>query len=1126
MKKWIALLLTLCLLLGLLPAAIAEETAALPQVGDVVYGFEVLELREFPLVGAQVVRFEHQATGAELYYIANDDTNRVFDLTFFTDAIDKTGLPHVFEHSTLSGSDKYPSKQLWFNLVYQTYNTYMNAFTMSRMTSYPVASLSEAQLLKYADLYTDCCLHPMIMKDESIYREEAWRYRLADADDALALEGTVYSEMLGAYDLNNAASINALSAAFPGSMIGNEYGGDPAYIPDMTWDMLKDYHDRYYHPSNCAAYLYGAFEDYTAFLKLLDDAFSGYEKREFTRSDEGYAPIEAPVAQALAFPTEAGSSTEHAAVTYYSIVCPGLNADPEQELVLNTLTDLLTNSASDMQQRLKEALPYGSFASFIQTDGPEDAIQFVAQNLNVEDAEIFKATVDAALAEIAEAGFPQDQVDGVMASLTIDTLLAREAADVGVESVIPNMAYAYATSGNPWDYLDYVDALGQMDDWNQQGLYAQAVAEWLIDSATTALVTTYPEPGLKEQQDAELAERLAAVKASMSAAEIAEIVAASNAEAAEDDSSQYVAQLQAVTVESLPEEIKLYDVTDETDEAGVRHIDALASVDGIGHASILLDASGLPQEDIHWFNLYTQLVGELDTEAHAKAELATLMSRYLYDGRVYVSLPESEDGFKPYLRLRWIALDDDLAEGYDLMRELVFDTKVDDAQKVVEQVQALKASLKNSVNSAAYNVILYRAMARATALNRYYSYANYLEYYAFLEEAEQLLAEDPDAAVAKLEGIKAYFDNSTNAVAIYAGNAESIALNRPLADAFLAKLDRREITPVAYDLPVPAASEAVIVDSSVNFNLLQADYEALGMEGYDGGLDAVAALVSDTFLQPLLRDQYGVYSPWHGAMQDGGVYLLTYRDPNVTETFEVYDSLYDLVSGMDVDQETLNGYILSAYAGFAMPAGELSGAVNAALSALEGKDQDEAVAWMRQLKGVTPEAVKAYADMYAKLSAEGVRMTAGAASAVNAHADLYEAILNPFGAQDKSQVTLTDVTEDGAHYEAVRFAYEEGLMLPAAEDAFGVDQPATEGDLLTAVYVLMGGPADAEEALATFAEYGLAGEDDDLSTPVAAEDVNGLLSALVGEAVSYEGDDPLTRGGLAEMLMAFVNELE
>ena len=177
-KRLFPMLLVLALLSGSVPGALpaaaetpdgyvasetaaGEDTASLPQVGQVVNGFEAVETRDYPLMDATAVRFVHQKTGAELYYIANDDTNRVFDLTFFTETLDKTGLPHVFEHAVLSGSDKYPSSQLFFNLKHQTYNTYMNALTYSGYTTYPVASLSEAQLLKYADFYVDSCFHPI-----------------------------------------------------------------------------------------------------------------------------------------------------------------------------------------------------------------------------------------------------------------------------------------------------------------------------------------------------------------------------------------------------------------------------------------------------------------------------------------------------------------------------------------------------------------------------------------------------------------------------------------------------------------------------------------------------------------------------------------------------------------------------------------------------------------------------------------------------------------------------------------------------------------------------------------------------------------------------------------------------
>ena len=361
MKRLIMMLLTIAMLLNL--SACAAPAKKGPQTEEMLYGFQLVETREFPLVGAEVMHFEHVKTGAKLLYIANSDTNRVFDLTFLTRAEDNTGLPHVFEHAALKGSEKYPDSGLFFDLLYQTYNTFMNAETGPNYTTYPVASLSEEQLLAYADYYTDSCLHPRVLEDESIFREEAWRYRLEDADAPLTIEGTVYSEMRAAVNLYQTSYYDMLRTAFPGSVCGNISGGDPASIPDMTWEALKAYHAKYYHPSNSIAYLYGAFEDYTAFLKLLDGYFSAYDRQAFSFEDADWTPVHGEHEVFTTFPVEAGSDTEGASEMYYVFLCPGLKEDSKEELYLNTLTDLMGADASPVSRSLQEALP----AAFLST---------------------------------------------------------------------------------------------------------------------------------------------------------------------------------------------------------------------------------------------------------------------------------------------------------------------------------------------------------------------------------------------------------------------------------------------------------------------------------------------------------------------------------------------------------------------------------------------------------------------------------------------------------------------------------------------------------------------------------------------------------------------------------------
>ena len=1099
MRKLLAVLIVLAMVCGVMPCTFAEEAGILPAVGDTVEGFTVQEIRDFPLLGAEAILFEHDRTGAHLMYIANNDTNRVFDLTFFTRAIDNTGLPHVFEHATLNGSDKYPSTALFFNLMYQTYNTFMNALTSSLYTTYPVASLSEAQLLRYADFYTDSCLHPSILEKESIYREEAWRYRMADMDDELTIEGTVYSEMLAATNLNSMAYLNILRTAFPGSTIGNESGGDPEYIPDMTWDGLKEYHDTFYHPSNCMVYLYGQFEDYAAFLRLLDEAFAPYERREFTFEDAGYTPITEPVEASYAFPVEAGSDTENRTNCFYAFVCPGLKDDPQEELILNTLTDLLIVDASPLQQQLKKVLPSGTFATYIEMDAPEDAIVFYAANINPEDAAVFKETVDSVLAEVAETGFAQDLVDGVMSSLSMSVKLSREDSSVGTNLIAAGpLVSCYASTGDPFNYLDYVAGMENMDAWNQEGLYKAAISDWLLNSTTTALATTYPEPGLREELDAAEAARLAEVKASLSEEELQAIIEQTNAEKQSEDASAYVAQLQAVTVASLPEEMREYTVSDVMGEDGIRRLNAQADVDGVGQTLLLLDAAGLPQEDIHWFALYTTLLGEMDTSEHTKEELASLMTRYLYNGQIRLSLlPRyGTKDFHPYLRAGWIAADEDLAAGYDLVYELLYGTQFTDTETLLGKIQQTKATLKSSINNSPYSAQLYRSFGAYVPLYAYYDYFNFLAYYAFLEEAEQLMEASPEMVAAKLEEIQNFFHNRANAIAAYAGSTEGIEVNASLADAFLEKLDDQPLEPAVYDFGKPAASEALIVDSAVQYNCVVSDFETIGLPEYTADLAAVSSLISDVYLMPMLREQYGVYTPLHGFVDDGGAYFISYRDPNITETYQVYEELPAFLSELEIDQETLDGYILSNYSTYAMPEGELSGAISAMTSRLSEEPEDLKLQYMRELKALTPETLHAYAAAYEAMMENGLRFTAGGAAAISAHEELFDTVLNPFGTVDTSA------------------------------------DPATLGDLACELYPLFTGlDGSPEEAVAFFAENGIMDPEsaaDETISAAAVEEFLAFLSQAIG--VPYEADvaatdEPLTKGEMSGIVNGWLSLL-
>lgn len=1095
MKKRIALLLGLLLTIVLLSGAAFAEEPALPAAGDTVDGFTVKSVSRFELLGADVILFEHDKTGAKVMYIANDDTNRVFEITFRTPAENETGVPHVFEHSTLGGSEKYPSKELFFNLSYQTYNTYMNAATYDVMTTYPVASLSEAQLLKYADYYTDSCFHPMIYTDSSIFDEECWRYALDSADDALTYEGTVYSEMLGAYDINEAASFNFLKTLFPGSDIGNCFGGDPDHIPEMTNEDLLTYHQKYYHPSNSLTCLYGDFEDYAAFLKLLDGYFSEYEKSEITIEDPDYTPLTESTTASFQFGVESSADTNNGATVYYGMILENLTDEESDQIDL--LTTLIADSTSVFMQNMKLALPTASAGCYFDCAGPEPAVVFYASGVNATDAELFRETVDTSLAAIAENGFDADALDAIIASVRLETLLTGESSSIGTDT-IPSIAYYWACTGNEFGYMHYIETLDLFDDYAKDGSFSAVTAKYLIGNTRTALVATEPVAGLKEEKDAALAEKLAEIKANMTEEEISALVEktaeeeSGDGEAESADTAALVSELQAVTVESLPEEVRLYDVTDET-ENNVRYISAEANVDGVGQTLLMLNASGLSQEQLHYFKLFTDLIGELDTENYTYAQLTSLITRYLYGATIRVSVveDESEAGFTPYLRVSFIAMDEDMPDAYDLVYELLFNTKLDDAQAVADMVSSIRTSLKNTITNSCYSIQVYRAFSTCDPSYACYNYMNFLDYYAFLTDLLTQLEEDPDTVLANLQAVQSALNNSFGAVVGFGGSNESSENHRTTADAFLAKLNNQEIERQSYVFPEISRREALIVGGSVQYNMVFASYEDLGLETFEGALDAVTALVSDTYLYPMLRDEYGVYSVMHYGSDDG-VYIVSYRDPNVKQTFDVYEQLPALVSGTTVSQETIDGYILSSYSGYALSSGELTGALNAILNTLSGIDQTETIDNMKSLKSVTPETLTRYADMYTALIEKGMISTSGSAAVIAANADRYDTVLDPFASDVSAAAAMTDVAEGDWCYDAVTFMVENGILSAVSDEAFGVDEQATMGDMVSAMYIIVGGDGNFDDGVAMLSEYGI------VPSSLNADDV-----VTVGELAAY-----------------------
>ena len=503
---------------------------------------------------------------------------------------------------------------------------------------------------------------------------------------------------------------------------------------------------------------------------------------------------------------------------------------------LDLLTTLMGADSSPLKHSLRDVLPYASVSCYVDSSGPEIALVFAAENVNTEDAQVFRETVDAALAGIVEQGLDASLVESTAAAYSLSTRLSLESSQVGVNTA-SNLAYGWACLDDLYLFVESYSAQDFMVAWNNDGTYRELLRRFTGENALTALAVTVPVPGAKEEQDAALAEKLAAVKSALTDDEIAAIVAESAGAVTDADpdlTASMVSELTAVTVESLPEEKRIYQIDDVTGEDGVRRMHVHASGDGVGKALLRMDLGGLDEEGLQWCQLYISLLLDIDTSAHTADELSDLANSYLYGLSTKIAQPEEDNeyGYTPYFSISFTALDENLLPAYQLLHELLFDTDFGRTESIAGRVSAYRSQLKNSINSEGYALELYRMVGTGHEAYALYNWVNGIPYYTFLTRVEELLQTEPETVTASLNAVRDYLlATGGKAISAYVGGDEGYTLCQAAADVFLQGLGKQPVERRAYALDTAAESEALALEINTAFNLYCVSWQELGLEG-------------------------------------------------------------------------------------------------------------------------------------------------------------------------------------------------------------------------------------------------------------------------------------------------------
>ena len=961
--------------------------------GDKIGGFSVKGTYDY-IGETKVVMFEHEKTGAIVLHIANNDVQRGFAIGYRTFAKDNKGIPHVFEHATLAGSEKYPSSNLFFQMMEQTYSTYVNAATAQFLTYYPSASLSEDQLMANFDMYLNGLKTPAVMKDERAMSREAYRYVLENEADELTATGAVYSEMKGRETITELGSFYTKQFMYPNSASSFRTGGNPEDVLKITWQELKDFHDTYYHPSNMLCTFYGKL-DISRFLQVLETEYlSGFDKKEIKLTDDLYEPWTGFREKTFDFPATEDSETNNKSIVNYSLRIDGVS-DHDSEIIGALLGMTFSKDSSWIRTELRKKLPGAHLGFYYNNLDLYPYMNFSFSNVNESDKDFLMALCDQALERVSQEGISKTIFEECELQQKFELIFENE--DSEPITKMANFLYTWSVSGDPLKMLEYIQAIFEIRKYEGTTLVQDFLKTKAISSPQKSLVVIRPVKGLAEKKSLEEKKFFAEKKNSMSKDEISALVAYTKdfqTWSEENEKINLIDKVKAVSVQDLPEEADEVVPTDKTDD-GIRIITADIGETDYFNATVYLDASTVPQDAIHDFILYAKLLESLPTESYTLEELENKLYTTVYSSfEGATSITYKEGGYNPYFLLSFTTLNEKAAEAWKLLEEIIFNTDFSDYNLIRSVAGRLansrKQSLLSNPSGLGYTLAAIASENNDTLYNYYglnFGLLSYYEKVAALDDSEM------PKLVERLKSAKKIILNKNGMVFTCASSKSGIEKNISLMKDFASRLsaEKQEKQHYVFE-PLPKnIAAAVTVNAAFNYSMISR--KTAGNYDVKGDMYPLTSLIGDKFMIPTLRFKLGSYGAYTGINMDG-IYEATYRDPNVKSSFDFFRTIPELLRSVELSQDDFDGYIMSVYSSLASPVPKRDLASSAFTSVLAHTyERGKKVRLMKETKQFNASSLEKYAQLYKTLNENAVNVTVANMQTINENRELYDMVI-------------------------------------------------------------------------------------------------------------------------------------
>jgi Zn-dependent M16 (insulinase) family peptidase len=884
------------------------------------HGFELVRTERIPELKAQAQLLRHVKTGAQLLSIENDDENKVFGVSFRTPPVDSTGIAHILEHAVLGGSEKYPLKEPFVQLLKGSLNTFLNAFTSSDHTTYPVASTNLQDFYNLVDVYLDAVFHPLLTPHH--LDQEGWHYELEKAEEPLVFKGVVFNEMKGVYSSPDSLLYrSAQQALFPDTTYGVDSGGDPRAIPDLTYEAFKRFHATYYHPSNAQIFFYGD-DDPAERLRILDAVLSGFEPIEVNGAVQLQEPFPAPRRVTETYSADANTDNSKKSMVLVNWALPEIT-DRSLLMAVNVLSYcLMSSQASPLRKELVDAgLGEDVIGSGFSSGLRQLTFSAGLKGIKPDDAPQVEELVLGTLQRLADEGFDPEMIEAAINTIEFSL---RENNTGGAPRGLGHFMRAlrsWTYGRDPIEALSYEVPLGVVKQRlaSDPKFFGELITTYLLDNRHRLTVLLNPDPQRSARLEAEEKQRLVDAKARMTADQVAQVIENTRLlkqRQEAQDSPEELAKLPMLKLGDLEKENR--PIPREVIERAPGQFPKIVYHDlftnGITYLRVGFDLRSLPQELLPYAEFFGRSLLEMGTTKEDYVKLTQRIGRktggIAYS--TYVSPVLNNPEGTSWLFLHGKAMAAQGPELLAIMLDMLQDVKLDNPQRFKQIVLKVKARMESSLIPGGHQYVGGRLRAAFSTADWVEEQLDGIAALFFVRKLAEQVENDWPHVLAQLEAVKRLLVDRSRLIADVTLDADNFAQLRPHLDEFFDALPLAGSSPAQWTPGSLPPREGLTMPAQVNYVGKGARLYDLGYT-YDGSIHVITNFIRTGFLWDQVRARGGAYGAFCGFSKQSGVLtFLSYRDPNLLGTLANYDATAEFLRTTPLDESELTKNIIGA----------------------------------------------------------------------------------------------------------------------------------------------------------------------------------------------------------------------